>query len=283
MSKIQTKTTNTMVIEASIDKVWWYLSTTDGWNGYLSDIATSSHHRKDILKGDTVTLVIGELTYQAHCLERIEFRYIGFDDHYKAILPNGSTWEYVLKTSFSLSPYNQMTKVTVTVDGYTADEMMQWVRECGEMGWRQSLFNLKCILELGLDLRNEIFNYPRLGVLNYTATAQQLEEQGLKNIRGNYLKRAYPNSPAALAGLKDGDIITHIDEQMVPTYYDFVRVLSKHYGKNSTTKVQYLRNGQSLTAEVTLTYDDQFTGMIDPKETPLEEVSAERKRRALDL
>jgi membrane-associated protease RseP (regulator of RpoE activity) len=281
----QSKSKNTMMIEAPIEKVWWHFSTTDGWNAFLSDLATSSHNRKDILKGDKVTLIIGELTYEAHCIERNVHNnssYIAFEDHYKAIFPNGSLWEYKLETSFLLTPYNNMTQVTVTANGYTEDEMMQWVRECGEMGWRQSLFNLKCILELGLDLRNSIFNYPRLGVFNYTATDNQLVEAGLtsSNVKGNYIKKVYPKSPAMYAGMQDGDIITHIDDEPVPTYYDFVRVLSKFYGKNSDVKVQYIRRKTTYIANVCLTYDDQFTGMVNPREKSLEEISEERQNRS---
>jgi uncharacterized protein YndB with AHSA1/START domain len=277
----KSKTVNNMLIEAPIEKVWQYFSTADGWNRYLSDIAQNYADRNEITQGDMIQFVIGELTNYSTCVDCKKPHYISFRDTYEALFPNGENWTYELKTSFLLEQKGGMTEVTVLVEGYTEDEMMQWVRECGEMGWRQSLFNLKCVIELGLDLRNEIFNYPRLGVFNYSATEEQIRRQGLNpaRVKGNYLHTVYPNGPAARAGLQNGDIITHINQYAVPSYYQFVRALSRHYRIKADVAIQYYRSGKPFRTTAVLTLDDQFTGMIDPLQITLEELALQRRQK----
>ncbi|WP_309246360.1 PDZ domain-containing protein [Cytobacillus oceanisediminis] len=261
--------------------MWWYFSTSQGWNSFLSDVAHVSNGNEVIGVGDTVEFIIGELKNKANCLECQPPYLIKMEDHFSALLPNGSLWNYELVTTYQLEEYENLTKVTVFVEKYTDDEAMQWVRECGSTGWKQTLFNLKCIIELGLDLRNDIFNYPRLGVLNYTATEEQLNNQNLlSKTKGNFIKKVYPNSPAHSAGLKDGDIIVTIAGEDVPTYDHFVKILSSYYKKNTEVDVIFFRDGEELLTKVHLTYDDQFTGMIDPKTISLEEVSRIRKMKS---
>lgn len=277
---------NTVWIEAPVSEVWEYVSTASGWRRFLADISTLSSESNDIMVGETVTLVIGELTNIATCVERKEQSRILFDELYAAILPDGDTWEYKLKTMFEFESRNKMTVLTVNVDGYGSDEMMQWIRECGEMGWRQSLFHLKTVIELGLDLRNDIFNYPRLGVLNYTATPDQLSMHGLDPATdgGNHIGTVYPGGPAWQAGIRDGALIIQLANQPVPTYRDFVRVLGQFYGKPTvSTEVIYYEHGFLRQTQVNLTYADQFTGMIDPEAISLPEVSEQRKKRTKHL
>lgn len=275
---------SSMIIEAPIEKVWHYFSTPQGWNNYLSDVSKFKNSSKkvydEVEKDDQIEIIIGELTNYSTCIEINKPHFIKYHDHFIALFPNGDQWPYQLITKFHLESFQGMTKVSVIVEGYTEDEMMQWVRECSEMGWTQSLFNLKCIIELGLDLRNEIFNYPRLGVFNYTATEEQLQQQGLvdKKESGNFLKTVYPDGPAGKAGLSDGDIITHLNDIPVPTYKDLVRVLSFYYNKDGDIGITYYRNGKKYKTITQLTYDDQFTGMIDPEKVSLEEVAAKRKK-----
>ncbi|MEH6989573.1 PDZ domain-containing protein [Cytobacillus firmus] len=271
-------TKNEEYINAPREEVWRFLSTTEGWKSFLCDIASNSNGTSIINLGDNLEFVIGELTIQSQCKEFIKNELVCFDEKYIALFPNGDNWIYYLKTSFKLESLEQnITKVTVVSSGYKSNEMMQWVKECGEMGWRQTLINLKSVIELGLDLRNEIFNYPRLGVFNYTANPQQLNRNSLNGLKGNYLAKVYNNSPAFKAGLKDGDIITHINGHEVGSYYDFVRVLSKHSVKKDNLIIRYVRMGRHGETCANLTYDERFTGMIDPTETPLEKVAKERE------
>lgn len=271
-------TKNEEYLAAPIEKVWSFLSTTEGWKSFLCDIASNSNGSSSINLGDKLEFVIGELTIQSKCREFIENELVCFDEKYIALFPNGQNQVYHLKTSFNLHSIEQnITKITVVSSGYKSNEMMQWIKECSEMGWRQTLINLKSVIELGLDLRNEIFNYPRLGVFNYTANPKQLAQNKLNGIKGNYLAKVYNNSPASNAGLKEGDIITHINGHEVGSYYDFVRVLSKHTTEKDNLIIRYIRNGKHIETNADLTFDERFTGMIDPSVTPLEDVAKERR------
>ncbi|PZD95324.1 hypothetical protein DNH61_12310 [Paenibacillus sambharensis] len=276
-------TSNTVWIEAAADEVWRYVATVSGWKQFLADLSSLSSPRDEIMAGDTVVLVIGELTNKASCVERIEHKLISFDEQYEVVMPDGSLWPYRLQTAFRVQERSGFTELEVIVNGYGRDEAMQWIRECGEMGWRQSLFHLKTVVELGLDLRNEVFNYPRLGVLNYTATAEQLCRQGLDPDRqgGNHIGTAYPGGPAWKAGLRDGALIVKLGGRAVPTYRDFVVALGQLYGKPPVpVEVVYYWEGQRYTTHIEPTYDDQFTGMVDPEAEPLSEVAARRKRQS---
>ncbi|MDM5335857.1 PDZ domain-containing protein [Fictibacillus enclensis] len=279
MNNSKYESVNVTWIEKPISDVWWYFSTAEGWKAYLSDITSLNSKKESIELGDTLEIIIGELTNKTTCIEYIQNECISFKDDYSAVLPNGDVWEYSLITSFLLEEIEPMTKITVKVEGYTDDEMMQWVRECGEMGWQQSLFNLKSIIELGIDVRNDIFNYPRLGVLNFTASSDILLKAGLdpKEIEGNYIRTVYPNGPAAEAGIQEGDIITEIGRTKVRNYKEFVKALGKLHNKESSTTVKLFRNQVQHHLNLELTYNDQFTGMIDPDKQTVEELIRDRK------
>ncbi|MCK6259429.1 PDZ domain-containing protein [Fictibacillus sp. KIGAM418] len=281
MDKSKFFTLNSCYITSTKEELWSFFSTTDGWNRFLTDVALVEGKEKSIEIGDEVDFIIGELSNKSICILKEAPNHIVFWDKYKALLPDGSYREYELYTAFSLEEISEnLIKITVKVDGYDDDEMMQWIRECGEMGWRQTLYNIKSIVEFGLDLRNDIFNYPRIGVINYTATSEQLLQAGSSH-EGNFMMKVYPNSPAFYAGIREGDIITHINNKPVTSYYQFVRTLSHYFNKENLIEVVYWRNKQLNKQEIRLTYDDQYTGMINPEETPLSDVALHRKEKSI--
>ncbi|SDN47428.1 PDZ domain-containing protein [Fictibacillus solisalsi] len=281
MDKTKFYTLNTSYINCKHEELWALISTTDGWNQFLTDVALIEGKKKRIEIGDEVDFIIGELTNKSICIIKEAPHRIVFWDKYKALLPDGSYREYELHTDFTLQEISEnFIKITVKVDGYEDDEVMQWIRECGDMGWRQTLYNIKSVLELGLDLRNDIFNYPRIGVINYTATPDQLLQANSSH-EGNFIMKVYPNSPAYSAGLRESDIITHINGKPVATYYEFVRTLSHYFNKENLIEVVYLRNKHLNKLNIQLTYDDQYTGMIDPEQTPLEDVALVRKEKSI--
>jgi S1-C subfamily serine protease len=60
-----------------------------------------------------------------------------------------------------------------------------------------------------------------------------------------------PNTPAARAGLKEGDILVQWDEKKLDTLYDLSDVLSR--GKpGQKVKLKVLRDGKSIDIEATL-------------------------------
>jgi PDZ domain len=281
MNKAKFYTHNTIYIESTKEELWSFFSTTHGWNQFLTDVAKTEGDKKTIAIGDEVEFIIGELSNNSICIIKEAPDRIVFWDKYKALLPDGTYREYELHTAFTLEEISiNLVKVTVMVDRYDDDEMMQWVRECGDMGWRQTLYNLKSVVELGLDLRNHIFNYPRIGVINYTATKDQLIHANSK-YEGNFIMKVYPNSPAFSAGIREGDIITHINDTPVKSYYEFVRTLSHYFNKENLIEVTFFRDKNLYKRVIRLTYDEQFTGMIDPEETPLSDVALNRKEKSI--
>lgn len=62
--------------------------------------------------------------------------------------------------------------------------------------------------------------------------------------------------PASLAGLKDGDIITKIDNEKITTTAEFKYYLYKHK-IGDTVKVTYIRNGKEGNCEVKLTKESE--------------------------
>jgi len=60
-----------------------------------------------------------------------------------------------------------------------------------------------------------------------------------------------PGSPAQAAGLKEDDIITHIDDKQVKNLHDFMYIIGE-YKAGNTVKVRVLRNNKEMFFNVTL-------------------------------
>ncbi|GIQ69334.1 PDZ domain-containing protein [Xylanibacillus composti] len=267
-----------MHIEASASEIWPYLATPAGMNAYLTDeviVAGST-----IQEGDQVRIIIGDMINDAVCLACEPPRRFCLRDRFRAMLADGSYLEYELTTTFLLEEEQWMTKVTAVAESYEEDNVwMQWLRECGELGWRQSLFNLKHVVELGLDLRYDIFGYPRLGVCNCTASMEQVAEQGYNpdTVGGNVLLEVFPDSPAARAGLCKGDLVLALSGEPVPTYHDFVKALAMSFRKHQAVPITYARDGRIYHTAVTLSSDPLLTGLVQPTE---ERIAAILNRKA---
>ncbi|UFJ42401.1 PDZ domain-containing protein [Brevibacillus humidisoli] len=270
-----------MYIEAPLETIWYYLATPAGMNAYLTDVATIESRGEELTVGDTIRIVIGDLVNEALCVACEKPRLLTLEDHFQPVLPDGTVCDYRIRTSFLLEACENMTKVSVIAEGYDGDDFMQWIRESGEMGWRQSLFNMKNVIELGLDLRNEIFGYPRLGVSNCTATEEKIRQLGLDPsiVRGNYLLEVYPNSPAAKAGLQAGDLVMQIGKTKTATYRQFVQALGAAYGSPQEVKIVYYRQGECCQTTARLSYAAEYTGLFDPTEIPLEQVAKQRQKQ----
>ncbi|MCH5319652.1 MAG: RIP metalloprotease RseP [Paramuribaculum sp.] len=66
-----------------------------------------------------------------------------------------------------------------------------------------------------------------------------------------FIAQVQPGSPAAKAGLKEGDRIIAVDTVSTPSFTELVPALEKYAGKQ--TNVTYLRDGNSVTTTVTPT------------------------------
>ncbi|GLI08266.1 hypothetical protein YDYSG_42960 [Paenibacillus tyrfis] len=270
----RTASLSTMHIEAAPERIWEGLATARGMKTYLTDEVHAPNEH--ISEGDEIRIVIGDMINDAVCLASDRPRLFRLKDRFRSLLADDSYVEYELVTTFRLEEEEHMTRVSVEVDGYDENsELHRWVRECGEFGWKQSLFNLKLVLELGLDLRYDVFGYPRFGVCNYTATPAQLRAKGLDpdRVQGNYLMEVFPEGPAARAGLRPGDIVVSFGGRDVPTYAEFIRSLGLCAGTNGPVGVTYYREGCRLHTEAVLSYDKLLTGLVDPTEESVRQVA----------
>ena len=72
-----------------------------------------------------------------------------------------------------------------------------------------------------------------------------------ENIKGMRISGTSPGSPAAAAGLKEGDVIVQIGDDKIDSIYDLTDVLKK--GKpGDKVKVTYVRDGKRQEVETTL-------------------------------
>jgi predicted metalloprotease with PDZ domain len=86
---------------------------------------------------------------------------------------------------------------------------------------------------------------PYLGVLVAPA------ERGGEAEQGVLVREVAPNSPAAKAGLKDGDVITRVDGRAVDTPESLINALAQHKPGDKLT-FQVMRNDKERKVEVTL-------------------------------
>ncbi len=92
---------------------------------------------------------------------------------------------------------------------------------------------------------------PWLGARLQAVTPDIADSLGLKRPAGALITNVLPNSPAAQAGLKPGDLIQSVDGQEVddPNAFDY-RFATKPLGGNA--ELSLLRNGRQLTVRVAL-------------------------------
>jgi S1-C subfamily serine protease len=82
-------------------------------------------------------------------------------------------------------------------------------------------------------------------------TPQIIRAYNLPVEGGVYISRLDPGSPAEQAGLQQGDIITHMGEQVIDEDHPYINVLYK-YSPGDTTTLSIVRGEQNL--EVTVTF-----------------------------
>jgi len=275
------RTINITYIEASLEEVWHAIATPEGMNTYLTYKAEKTGDPHEIHAGDQYHLCYGDIINRPTVTESVHLHRFSVKDCYESIAPDGQTEYFNVQTTFHLEQDGTFVKITLTVTGFGDDIHGQWFRECLEMGWRRSLMNLKSVLELGMDLRAEMFSYPRLGVVNCSLRKELSIETGVEEDTGNYLMEVFPNGPAQLAGLKPGDVITHLDDAATRNYSEFVRVISSYFGKNGDVKLRYIRDGQTYETNVKLSLEETFTGLVDVETESLDEIRHKREKLAM--
>ena len=100
-------------------------------------------------------------------------------------------------------------------------------------------------------LKNGKVSYGYLGVQTTTITTSLQQEYELSRSQGALVVQVEPGSPAAEAGVKQGDIIVQIGERPVDTEVDlFAYLRSRRPGEQVDLVVD--RDGKELTLTVTL-------------------------------
>ncbi len=98
-----------------------------------------------------------------------------------------------------------------------------------------------------------------LGVDATSVTPQQAESVGLDANNGVVVTRVYRNGPAHRAGLRRGDIFTHIDQQPVGNGRNGMNQIANK-GPNEEVMVDVIRNGQHLRMIALLTEKPVISG-----------------------
>ncbi len=113
------------------------------------------------------------------------------------------------------------------------------------------------------------FNRSYIGIKggNVSDFAQAYPNADLGTDKGVYVAQIYTDSPAAKAGLKEGDIIVGLEDKEIDTMTQLISTLFQ-YRPGDTVSVNVLRDGKSMKLDVTLTTMEETTQTLDtPKIT----------------
>lgn len=119
-----------------------------------------------------------------------------------------------------------------------------------------------------------------LGVQGFEINSQIAEKLDLKTTQGFYVNDVSKNTGAEKAGVKEGDVITQIDDRSIRSFSDLNAVIST---KRPNDKVTALlnRNGKSQSIEITLTNKELMN--IEYKGFELENLSdGEKSKHGID-
>jgi len=124
------------------------------------------------------------------------------------------------------------------------------------------------------------------GYLGVTTTAIELVS-GEKKVLGEavVISDVEPNSPAAMAGLKPGDIITRVSFRKITSDRQLQKLVSSA-GSDSTVVIDLLRGGRNITLNIPLKPRSQLTRTVAYTPTQNEintRLIAELQRRINDM
>jgi len=97
------------------------------------------------------------------------------------------------------------------------------------------------------------FSYPYLGIRWQWLTSQITERYNLPVAGGVYISNVESRSPADQAGIKEGDIITQMGNQILDEEHPFINVLYS-YTPGETANFQIVRGDDPM--EVTVTFGE---------------------------
>ncbi len=100
-----------------------------------------------------------------------------------------------------------------------------------------------------------------IGVNPKEMNAQLAEKSGMKDIKGVYVAGVTPNGAAEKAGIKQGDVLTHINGNEVNTVTQLLESV-RQYRPGDEVKIQVVRNGRSENYKVRLLNETGSTDMV---------------------
>ncbi|ANQ53012.1 serine protease [Thermosipho sp. 1063] len=104
-----------------------------------------------------------------------------------------------------------------------------------------------------------------LGVYMQTVTNELAKALGLKVNKGVYISQVIENSPAEKAGLKEGDVITEVENLSVTTASELASIIH-NYTPGSKIKIKINRKGKEIELEVVLGKSENKKETIETKE-----------------
>ena len=111
-------------------------------------------------------------------------------------------------------------------------------------------------------ISGETVTHAYLGGSFQTVTAQNARRNNLSVNQGAYVAEVTSGSPADQAGIKQGDIITAIDDQEI-TSSDGVVLAVRSHNVGDTVQVKLMRGSQEMTVSVTLGSDEALQSQQD--------------------
>ena len=120
-----------------------------------------------------------------------------------------------------------------------------------------------------------------LGVQIQAVSPEIADGMGLKSTDGALVAETQPDTPAATAGLKSGDVIVKLNGEAVKSPGDLTRKVGA-LKPDEKAEVTYIRGGEEKTASVTLgALGQEKTAAADEDKTqPKERADARRATRA---
>ena len=100
-----------------------------------------------------------------------------------------------------------------------------------------------------------------LGVQMREITSELQKQKNLTTLQGAYVERVVEDGAADKAGIRSGDVITHIDGVAIKTGTDLQEHIARHQ-PGDKVQVTLLRDGKTQTVSATLTNRDGGTGVI---------------------
>ena len=120
-----------------------------------------------------------------------------------------------------------------------------------------------------------------LGVQIQPVTQEIAESLNLKTLEGALVGEVQPNLPAALAGIKSGDIIIDVDGTPIKTVRELQRKIAA-FRPDSTVKIKVLRDGKEQLIEVKLAKLPEQQAAANQKQEPQQKQNPQRTPRKDD-